>query len=96
MAGVRGKNRAPHDGGRKAGVVKLTDTGESRVNGYLFVLGRSFATFLPPDTRQDAVREVESHLRERIAAATPGADERAALEKRNPPRPRHAVSGPCE
>jgi HAAS len=60
--------------------VNLTDTGESRVNGYLFVLGRSLAAFLPTDVRQDAVREIESHLRERIAAATPGADERAALE----------------
>jgi hypothetical protein len=61
--------------------VNLTDTGESRVNGYLFVLGRSLAAFLPPDVRQDAVREIESHLRERIAAATPAPDERAAIER---------------
>lgn len=59
----------------------LSSTGESRVNGYLFVLQRSLATFLPADITGDAVREIESHLRERIAAATPAPDERAALEK---------------
>lgn len=61
--------------------MNLTDTGESRVNGYLFVLGRSLAAFLTPDVRRDAVREIESHLRERIAGAVPVPDERAALEK---------------
>jgi len=59
----------------------LSDTGESRVNGYLFVLERSLGTFLPKDVRADAVREIESHLRDRIAAATPTPDERRALEK---------------
>jgi len=59
----------------------LSETGESRVNGYLFVLERSLGTFLPKDVRTDAVREIESHLRDRIAAATPAPDERRALEK---------------
>jgi|SRR5262245_2799648 len=59
----------------------LTDTGESRVNGYLFVLERSLKTFLPPDVVRDAVREIDSHLRERIASADASPDERAALEK---------------
>jgi uncharacterized membrane protein len=61
--------------------VVLGETGESRVNGYLFVLERSLRTFLPPDTLRDAVREIESHLRERIDAATAVPDERTALEK---------------
>jgi uncharacterized membrane protein len=61
--------------------VQLSNTGESRVNGYLFVLERSLGSFLPPDVRRDAVREIESHLRERIAAAAVAPDERAALEK---------------
>jgi len=61
--------------------VQLTDTGESRVNGYLFVLERSLTTFLPKETAGDAVREIESHLRERIAAAGATPDERTALEK---------------
>ena len=61
--------------------MKLTDTGESRINGYLFVLERSLKTFLPRDVAQDAVREIESHLRERIAAAGSAPDERAVLEQ---------------
>lgn len=59
----------------------LTQTGESRVNGYLFVLERSLKTFLPSDVVRDAVREIESHLRERIAAADGMPDERASLER---------------
>ncbi|SRR5712692_1238749 len=61
--------------------MNLTDTGQSRVNGYLFVLERSLGTFLPRDVVRDAVREIESHLHERIAAADAAPDERAAVEK---------------
>ena len=59
----------------------LSDTGQSRVNGYLFVLERSLGTFLPREVARDAVREIESHLRDRIAAAQPAPDERTALER---------------
>ena len=61
--------------------MKLTDTGEARVNGYLFVLERSLRTFLPTDVAQDAVREVGSHIRERVAQVEPRPDERVALEQ---------------
>lgn len=61
--------------------MQLSDTGESRVNGYLFVLERSLKTFLPSDVVRDAVREIESHLRERIAAADGAPNEREALER---------------
>ena len=61
--------------------MNLTETGESRINGYLFVLERSLKTFLPSDTVRDAVREIESHLRERVAAADGAPNEREALEK---------------
>jgi HAAS domain-containing protein len=61
--------------------VKLTETGESRVNGYLFVLERSLKTFLAPDTVRDAVREIESHLRERVMAADGAPNEREAIER---------------
>ena len=61
--------------------MQLTDTGESRVNGYLFVLERSLKTFLPTDAVRDAVREIDSHLRERIAAADSAPNERVALEQ---------------
>ena len=61
--------------------MQLTDTGESRVNGYLFVLERSLKAFLPPDVARDAVREIESHLRERIASADGAPSEQTALER---------------
>ncbi len=59
----------------------LTETGESRVNGYLFVLERSLKTFLPPDVVRDAVREIESHVRERVTEADGAPNERDALER---------------
>lgn len=61
--------------------MKLSDTGEARVRGYLFVLERSLKTFLPGEVATDAVREIESHLRERIESATATPDERQAVEK---------------
>jgi uncharacterized membrane protein len=61
--------------------MKLSEAGEARVRGYLFVLERSLRTFLPAATVTDAVREVESHLRERLDQTTPGPDERASLER---------------
>ena len=59
----------------------LTETGESGVNGYLFVLERSLKTFLPPDVVRDAVREIESHVRERVIEADGAPNERDALER---------------
>ena len=59
----------------------LTETGESRVRGYLFVLERSLRRFLPESAAVDAVREVESHIRDRVADAELLPDERAALER---------------
>ena len=61
--------------------MQLSDIGESRVNGYLFVLERSLKTFLPSDVGRDAVREIESHLRERVASADSAPNERAVLER---------------
>ena len=59
----------------------LSVTGESRVRGYLYVLERSLRTFLPRETVSDAVREVESHIRDRVASAQPMPNERDALER---------------
>ena len=59
----------------------LSEAGASRVNGYLFVLERSLVTFLPRDSVRDIVREIDSHLRDRISAIEPAPDERAALER---------------
>jgi len=61
--------------------VTLTETGESRINGYLFVLERSLGSFLPADVVRDAVREIESHVRERVASTAAMPNEREALER---------------
>jgi uncharacterized membrane protein len=61
--------------------VILSEAGESRVRGYLFVLERSLNLGLPRDVARDATREIESHVRERIAAVGESSDERAALEQ---------------
>jgi hypothetical protein len=61
--------------------MKLSDSGESRVRGYLFVFERSLRTFLPRDIASDAVREVESHIREAAAQASGSPNERDALEQ---------------
>lgn len=59
----------------------LTEIGESRVNGYLFVLERSLKSFLAPEIVRDAVREIESHLRERVMSADGAPNERDAVER---------------
>jgi uncharacterized membrane protein len=60
--------------------VILTDSGESRISGYLFVLERSLKSFLPPEVVRDAVREIDAHVRERIAGADGAMDERLEVE----------------
>jgi len=59
----------------------LTETGEARVRGYLFVLERSLRSFLPADVTADAVREVESHIRERLDQMEAVPDERSAVAR---------------
>ena len=61
--------------------MKLSEVGESRVRGYLYVLQRSLRSFLPPEVAADAVREVESHIRERLDQVEAVPDERAAVER---------------
>lgn len=60
----------------------LSDIGESRVRGYLFVLERSLrAGGSPHGLASDAIREVESHIRERVAESNGMPNERDALER---------------
>lgn len=61
--------------------MKLSESGESRVRGYLYVLERSLRTFLPAAEATDAAREVESHIRDRVDEADGSPDERSALER---------------
>ena len=58
----------------------LSDTGESRVRGYLYVLERALRASVSAPLAEDAVREVESHIRERVAEHTGTPNEREALE----------------
>jgi uncharacterized membrane protein len=60
--------------------MKLTDSGESRIRGYLYLFERSLRSFLSQEVASDAVREVESHIRDAVAEAGDVPDERAALE----------------
>jgi uncharacterized membrane protein len=58
----------------------LSDTGESRVRGYLYLLERSLRAGGSSRLAADAVREVESHIRERVAESPGMPNEREALE----------------
>jgi len=60
--------------------MNLTEAGESRVRGYLFVLDRSLRVSANAALAADAVREVESHIRERVAESPGLPNERDALE----------------
>ena len=59
--------------------MNLSEAGESRVRGYLFMLESSLRTFLRREIAADAVREVESHIRERVRETAPMPNERDAL-----------------
>lgn len=61
--------------------MKLSEAGEARIRGYLFVLGRSLRAFLPAEVASDSVREIESHLRERLAQTDSQPNESAAVER---------------
>ena len=61
--------------------MQLSATGQSRVRGYLFVLERSLRTFLKPALVSDAVREIESHILDRVRETEPIPNERDALER---------------
>jgi hypothetical protein len=61
--------------------MNLSDPGESRIRGYLFMLETSLRTFLRRDVVADAVREVESHIRERVRETEPMPNERDALNR---------------
>jgi uncharacterized membrane protein len=61
--------------------MKLSNVGEARIHGYLFVLGRSLRASLPRDVALDALGEIESHIRERVAQTESMPNEAAALER---------------
>ena len=58
----------------------LSETGESRVRGYLYLLEQSLRASSSAPLAADAVREVESHIRDRVAESSGMPNERDALE----------------
>ncbi len=58
----------------------LSDLGESRVRGYLYVLERALRSSATLALAADAIREVESHIRDRVADSPATPNERDALE----------------
>jgi hypothetical protein len=58
----------------------LSETGESRVRGYLYLLEQSLRASSSAPLAADAVREVESHIRDRVAESSGMPNEREALE----------------
>ncbi len=61
--------------------MQLTEAGEARIRGYLVILDRSLRSFLPREVVKDALRELESHVRERIEQVGSMPNEQAALER---------------
>lgn len=61
--------------------MKLSQAGEARIHGYLFLLGRSLRASLPRDVALDALGEIESHIRERVSQTESMPNEAAALER---------------
>lgn len=47
--------------------MKLSDDGEGRIRGYLYLLMQSLGSLLGAEVARDCVREVESHIRDRYA-----------------------------
>jgi uncharacterized membrane protein len=61
--------------------MRLSETGESRLRGYLYVLERSLkASPVSREIAADAVKEVESHIRDQVGEMDSSVDERNALE----------------
>lgn len=61
--------------------MRLSEGGEARVRGYLFVLGRALKSSVPQETALDALREIQSHIRERLEEIQAVPTEEAALER---------------
>jgi uncharacterized membrane protein len=60
--------------------MRLTDTGEKRIQGYLYMLSRALRTPGAGAFADEALKEVESHIRERLGQEADG-DERAVVER---------------
>src|SRR5260370_33937687 len=59
----------------------LSDAGEARIRGYLFMLESSLRTFVAPEMATDVAREIESHIRERARESSALPNERDELER---------------
>ena len=81
LGGVHRQDRTAHQGRAEGVTMDLHEVGEGRIRGYLFVLGRALRASLPRDVAVDALKELESHIRERVGQVDAIPDERAAVER---------------
>ncbi len=61
--------------------MKLSESGDARIRGYLYILGRSLKSFLPREMALDALREIESHVRERLEQTDAAESEETAVAR---------------
>lgn len=59
----------------------LSEAGVARVRGYLFLLERSLQARLPAPAARDAAREIEAHIKARVAHTDAAGNELLALER---------------
>lgn len=61
--------------------MKLSEAGQTRLRGYVWLLDRSLRTRLPQNAARDALKEIERHLSARIAETDAAGNEALALER---------------
>jgi uncharacterized membrane protein len=61
--------------------MKLSEAGQARLRGYVWLLDRSLRTRLPHGEAREALKEIEGHIHARIAETDAASDEKLALER---------------
>ena len=61
--------------------MNLSEAGQTRLRGYVWLLDRSLRTRLPQGAARDALKEIEAHLNARIAETDAAGNEPLALER---------------
>ena len=59
----------------------LSEAGQTRLRGYVWLLDRALRTRLPQGAARQALKEIEGHLHARIAETDDGGNEALALER---------------
>lgn len=61
--------------------MKLSEAGQARLRGYLFMLERALQSEMAKDAARAGSRDIESRIRARVETLDARSDERAALER---------------